>query len=140
MFLAHMFTAERPFIEPGLFKDRNFAVGLCFIFIVGIILLATLALLPPVLQNLMDFPVLTTGYVLAPRGVGTMIAMLLVGRLIGKVDTRWLILVGLALTAMSLWEMAGFTAEVDIWTIVRTGVTQGLRSAEPTSELQSLLH
>src|SRR3546814_11410141 len=74
----------------------------------------------------MDFPVLTTGYVLAPRGVGTMIAMLLVGRLIGKVDTRWLILVGLALTAMSLWEMAGFTAEVDIWTIVRTGVTQGL--------------
>src|SRR3546814_8662147 len=102
MFLAHMFTAERPFIAPGLFKDRNFAVGLFFIFIVGIILLATLALLPPFLQNLMDFPVLTTGYVLAPRGVGTMIAMLLVGRLIGKVDTRWLILVGLALTAMSL--------------------------------------
>lgn len=126
MFLAHMFTADRPFIEPGLFKDRNFAVGLFFIFIVGIILLATLALLPPFLQNLMDFPVLTTGYVLAPRGVGTMVAMLLVGRLIGKVDTRWLILVGLVLTATSLWEMAGFTMDVDIWTIVRTGVTQGL--------------
>src|SRR3546814_9102088 len=106
-----MFTAREPFLEPGLFRDRNLAVGLFLIFMVGVVLLATLALLPPFLQNLMDFPVLTTGYVLAPRGVGTMIAMLLVGRLIGKVDTRWLILVGLALTAMSLWEMAGFTAE-----------------------------
>jgi len=126
LFLVQMFTAERPFIEPGLFKDRNFAVGLFLIFVVGIILLATLALLPPFLQNLMGFPVLTTGYVLAPRGVGTMIAMLLVGRLIGRVDTRLLILTGLLLTALSLWEMAAFTTQVPIWTIVHTGVTQGL--------------
>src|SRR3546814_20884515 len=74
----------------------------------------------------MGFPVLTTGYVLAPRGVGTMIAMVLVGRLIGKLDTRALILLGIGLTALSLWEMSGFTTEVPISTIVWTGITQGL--------------
>ena len=94
LFLVHMFTAEQPFIEPGLFSDRNFAAGLALIFVVGIILLATLALLPPFLQNLMGYPVITTGFVLAPRGIGTMVAMMLVGRLIGKVNTRWLILLG----------------------------------------------
>ena len=126
MFLVHMFTAREPFLEPALFRDRNLAVGLFLIFMVGVILLATLALLPPFLQNLMGFPVLTTGYVLAPRGVGTMIAMIIVGRLIGKLDTRLLILLGIGLTALSLWEMSGFTTEVPISTIVWTGVTQGL--------------
>ena len=57
------------------------STGLLFIFIVGIILLATMALLPPMLQNLLGYPTVTTGLVLAPRGVGTMISMILVGRL-----------------------------------------------------------
>jgi DHA2 family multidrug resistance protein len=126
MFLVHMFTAERPFLEPGLFRDRNFAVGLFLIFMVGVILLATLALLPPFLQNLMGYPVLTTGFVLAPRGLGTMIAMLLVGRLIGRLDTRLLILFGLFLTALSLWEMAEFTTTMPIMRIVWSGIIQGL--------------
>ncbi len=126
MFIVHMLTDRRPFLEPGLFKDRNFSIGLVFIFVVGIILLATLALLPPFLQNLMGYPVVTTGFVLAPRGVGTMIAMLMVGRLAGKVDPRAMIFTGLSLTALSLWEMSHFTLQVDTWSIVRTGVTQGL--------------
>ena len=126
MFIVHMFTVKQPFIEPGLFRNRNFAAGLFMIFVVGIILLATLALLPPFLQGLMGFPVLTTGYVLAPRGIGTMVAMILVGRLIGRLDARLLIFTGICLTALSLWEMSGFTPDVSIATVVRTGVTQGL--------------
>jgi MFS transporter, DHA2 family, multidrug resistance protein len=126
MFLVHMATAERPFLDPELFRDRNLCTGLFFIFVVGIVLLATLALLPPFLQDLMGYPVLTTGLVLAPRGVGTMIAMLVVGRLIGRLDARAFIVLGLLLTAQSLWVMAGFTTEVDVWTIVGTGITQGL--------------
>lgn len=125
MFIVHMATAEQPFLAPGLFKDRNFAVGLVLMFVVGIVLFATLALLPPFLQHVMHFSVLTTGYVMAPRGVGTMVAMVLVGRLVGKVDARWLILIGLGLTSLSLWQMTGFTMYVDTWTIVHTGVTQG---------------
>ncbi len=126
LFLAHTFTTERPFVNPRLFRDRNFTAGLVFIFLVGIILLATLALLTPYLQNLMGYPVLTAGVVLAPRGMGTMLMMFVVGRLIGKVDSRLLIGAGLLVTALSLHEMSGFTPDVAAATVVRTGFTQGL--------------
>ena len=126
LFIAHIFTHSHPFIEPGLFTDRNFSVGLLFIFVVGIILLATMALLPPFMQNLMGYPVLDVGYLLAPRGVGTMIAMVTVGKLSGKVDPRYKIFVGLVLTSYSLWEMTRFTTDVTGWDIVRTGIVQGL--------------
>ena len=70
LFVVHIFTHDHPFIEPGLFKDRNFSVGLIFIFTIGIILLATMALLPPFMQSLMGFPIIDVGLLLAPRGVG----------------------------------------------------------------------
>jgi DHA2 family multidrug resistance protein len=126
LFLTHMFTAQKPFIEPGLFADRNFTAGLLLMFMVGVLLLATMALLPPFLQSLLGFPVLTAGYVIAPRGLGTMAAMLVVGRLVGRVDTRVLVLSGLALMAWSLWDMAAFTTDVGIEAIVYTGVIQGV--------------
>ncbi|BCO29942.1 EmrB/QacA family drug resistance transporter [Thiohalobacter sp. COW1] len=126
LFIAHMFTHEHPFIEPGLFKDRNFSVGLLFIFIVGVILLATMALLPPFMQGLLGYPVIDVGYLLAPRGVGTMIAMIAVGKLSGKVDVRHMIFLGLVLTSLSLWEMTLFDMDISGWDIVRTGITQGL--------------
>jgi DHA2 family multidrug resistance protein len=126
LFLVHTFTTERPFIDPHLFRDRNFSTGLVFIFVVGIILLATLALITPFLQNLLEYPVLTAGLVMAPRGIGTMAGMLLVGRLINRIDARWLIAAGFALTAISLWEMSGFNTNVSSAAIVRTGIVQGM--------------
>ncbi|MCD6735559.1 MAG: DHA2 family efflux MFS transporter permease subunit, partial [Burkholderiaceae bacterium] len=72
LFVVHIFTHAHPFIEPALFRDRNFSVGLLFIFVVGMILLTTMTLLPPFLQNLMGYPVVDVGLLLAPRGVGTM--------------------------------------------------------------------
>ena len=75
MFVVHIFTTERAFIEPAIFKDRNFSVGLVFIFIIGVILLATMALLPPFMQSLMGYPVIDVGLLLAPRGIGTMDAV-----------------------------------------------------------------
>ncbi len=126
LFVAHMFTHDQPFIEPGLFRDRNFSVGLLFIFVVGVILLATMALLPPLLQNLMNYPVIDVGYLLAPRGIGTMIAMMLVGRLSGRMDGRHQILLGLTLVSLSLWQMTQFTTDITGWDVVRTGLIQGL--------------
>ncbi len=126
LFVVHMFSARQPFIEPRLFRDRNLTAGLTLIFLVGVILLATMALLPPFLQNLQGYPVVTTGLVMAPRGAGTMAAMLVVGRLITRMDPRKLILLGLGLTALSLWEMSGFNLQIGPWDVVRTGIVQGL--------------
>ena len=126
LFMVHMFTAEKPFIEPGLFTDRNFVAGVMLMFTVGVLLLATMALLPPFLQSLLGFPVITAGYVLAPRGVGTMVAMMVVGRVVGKVDTRLLVLTGLILMAWSLHEMTQFNADVGIGLIISTGIVQGV--------------
>ncbi|HEY3519332.1 MAG TPA: DHA2 family efflux MFS transporter permease subunit [Gammaproteobacteria bacterium] len=126
MFLAHMFTADKPFLEPGLFADRNFVAGILLMFTVGVMLMSTMALLPPFLQSLLGFPVLTAGFVLAPRGAGTMVAMMVVGRLIGKVDTRLLVLTGLAMMAWSLHAMTQWNADVSVSEIIYTGIVQGV--------------
>lgn len=125
LFLVHAATARNPFIELRLFRDRNLALGLIIMFIVGMILYATMALLPPFLETLMGFPVMTTGLVLAPRGMGTMVAMLIAGRIANRIDNRLLIAFGLILASFSLWEMAQFNLDVSEWTIIRTGITQG---------------
>jgi DHA2 family multidrug resistance protein len=126
LFLTHMFTADKPFIEPGLFRDRNFVAGILLMFTVGVLLLATMALLPPFLQSLLGFPVITAGYVLAPRGAGTMVAMMIVGRLVGKVDTRILVLTGLGLMGWSLHAMTQWNADVGVADIIYTGIVQGV--------------
>ena len=106
--------------------DRNFATGLVFIFVIGIILLASLALLPPMLSTIFGYPTITTGIVMAPRGVGTMISMLIVGRMVRLVDARLLVVTGLLLTAQSLYTMSGFTPQMDDYLIITSGVIQGL--------------
>jgi DHA2 family multidrug resistance protein len=126
LFLAHTFTAEKPFVNPTLFRDRNFAAGMVFIFIVGVTYLASLALLTPYLQSLMNYPIVTAGLVLGPRGIGTMAAMMIVGQLVGKTDTRLLLAIGLGFTAWSLYEMTGWTPDVSQMTIIGNGLVQGV--------------
>lgn len=126
LFVVHIFTHRHPFIEPGLFSDRNFSIGLVMIFVIGVILLATMALLPPFMQNLMGYPVVDVGIILAPRGLGTMAAMITVGRLSGKVDVRYMLFLGLMLTSYSLWEMTQYTADTSATLLVTTGMLQGL--------------
>jgi DHA2 family multidrug resistance protein len=126
VFAVHLLTSENPFIDPKIFMDRNFATGLVFIFVIGIILLASLALLPPMLSTIFGYPTVTTGIVMAPRGVGTMISMIVVGRVVRLVDARLLVVAGLLLTAQSLYTMSGFTPQMDNYLIITSGVIQGL--------------
>jgi DHA2 family multidrug resistance protein len=125
LFLAHTFTADEPFVKPALFRDRNFAAGMVFIFIVGLTYLASLAILTPFLQGLLNYPIVTAGLVLGPRGIGTMGAMMIVGRLIGRVDTRLLLAIGLGLVAWTFYEMTGWSPDVSQMTIIRNGLIQG---------------
>jgi DHA2 family multidrug resistance protein len=126
LFLVHTFTAREPFVRLALFRDPNFTAGVLFIAIVGLTYYASLALQPPYLQNLMNYPIISAGLVLGPRGVGTMGSMLIVGRLIGRVDTRLLLALGLGLTAWSFYVMTGWTPDVSQRTIVVVGIIQGV--------------
>ncbi|RWR27498.1 DHA2 family efflux MFS transporter permease subunit [Sinirhodobacter populi] len=125
VFVIWIMGVEHPFLDPRMFRDRNFVLGLIFIFIVGIILLASLALLPPMLSGIFGYPVITTGLVMAPRGVGTMITMILAGRLVRVVDPRLMVVAGLLLTAWSLQIMTGFGPEMDSHLIIVSGLVQG---------------
>jgi len=126
VFTIHLMSAKDTFIDPRIFTDRNFVTGLVFIFVVGVILLASLALLPPMLSRLFNHSTTLTGIVMAPRGVGTMISMVLVGRLVQKMDPRALVVTGLLLTAWSLHMMMNFTLQMDDHLIIVSGVVQGL--------------
>ncbi|HXS20554.1 MAG TPA: DHA2 family efflux MFS transporter permease subunit [Steroidobacteraceae bacterium] len=126
VFLVHTFTARDPFLRPALFRDRNFTAGVIFVAIVGLTFYASLALQPPYLQDLMNYPVITAGFVMGPRGLGTMGAMMIVGKLMGRTDTRLLLGFGLGLSAWSFYLMTGWTPDVSSWTIIWVGVVQGV--------------
>jgi MFS transporter, DHA2 family, multidrug resistance protein len=126
LFLVHTFTAQDPFVRPSLFRDRNFTAGVLFVAIVGLTYYASLALQPPYLEDLMNYPIVTAGIVMGPRGIGTMAAMLLVGRLIGWIDTRFLLAGGLAFTAWAFYDMTGWTPDVSQTTIIAVGIIQGI--------------
>ncbi|HET8611845.1 MAG TPA: MFS transporter, partial [Sphingomonas sp.] len=112
--------------ELALFSDRNFLFGCVFGFFLGIVIYAVLALLPPMLETLMGYPVTLTGLVTAPRGVGTMVSMILVGQLIRRVDARLLIFIGFVLCGYSMYRMAGFSLGMDESLVISSGFIQGL--------------
>ena len=126
LFTVHTATTEeRSFLNRSLLTSSNFIAGTILMFCVGAIMSGTLALLPTMLQNLMNYPALTTGLVTAPRGVGTMISMFLVGRLIGRVDNRLIILFGFSLTAASMWQMSQFSLYMGEAPVIISGLVQG---------------
>jgi len=126
VFAIHMVTGRNPLFDRRLFANRNLMVGAIVMFFVGIYAMAPLALVPQMLQQLFGYPVIDTGLVTAPRGIGMLITMWLAGLLMTKVDGRYLIMLGLALYAFSLWQMAHWSLAVDSRHIVLTGVMQGL--------------
>jgi len=138
MFVVHMVTAKHPLFDRSMFKDRNFATGMLFMAVTGVLLLAGLALLPPLLQNMYGYSVLQSGFLTAPRGVGTLISMLLAGRLTGKMDARILVGIGVTLMGVSLWMMTGFAIDQPSRPVILSGVVQGLGLGLIFVPLQSL--
>ncbi len=125
---VHFATSRKPTLfSAELFADRSFVVALGFMLALGMVMFATMALLPPMLQHLFGYSVIDTGWVLMPRGVGTLISMQISGVLIRRgFDTRGLVLLGFGLAAVSFWEMSGWSLAVDQTQIVISGFVQGL--------------
>jgi DHA2 family multidrug resistance protein len=125
-FFAHSLTTPQPFVRFPVFYDRSFVSGCLFMIVIGFGLFGTMALVTPFMQNVMGYPILTAGELLASRGVGTLVAMISVGRLMKIVQPRYLVLTGLLATAYALHEMTGFTDQTAPHTIVVYSVLQGL--------------
>lgn len=126
LFIVHMFTAKKPFIPVIIFKDRNFISGLILMFVMGLVLLASSALLSPYLQNLAGRSVTQTGFLMVPRGFGVMFAMMFAGRLTMKMDPRLLMTAGAALLCWSMWEMTGWTPGIGVGAISWVTFVQGM--------------
>lgn len=126
MAVIHFATARHPLFDRALFRDRNLVVGGILMLVIGFTIMTPMALLPPMLQTLFGYPVIDTGVALAPRGVGTFLTMAVAGMLIGKVDPRLLVIVGIALSSASMVMMAGWNLEISETRVMATGFLQGL--------------
>ena len=125
LFIVHMATGTKPFIPPAMFKDRNFTAGALMMFAAGTILVSSSSLMAPWLQNLANYPVATAGLIMAPRGLGTMAAMMIGARLTAKIDPRKIMACGISMLVLSIWEMTGWTPDVSQTHIVLTIMFQG---------------
>jgi MFS transporter, DHA2 family, multidrug resistance protein len=125
LFIVHMLTGKKPFIPPAIFRDRNFSAGLAMMAATGTILVSSSSLMAPWLEGLANYPVETAGLIMAPRGIGTMMAMLIGGRLASRMDPRKLMAFGILLLTWSLWDMTAWTPDVSDWRIAFTIVAQG---------------
>ncbi|HTJ62922.1 MAG TPA: DHA2 family efflux MFS transporter permease subunit [Alphaproteobacteria bacterium] len=125
MFIAHSATTRRPFFDVRLFKDRTFLLSNVIMTLIMLVYYGSMALTPQMLQGELNYPVLTAGLVMAPRGIGTIMAILVVGRVSKWIDTRVLIGFGLALSALSLYLMSGWSLAVGPKEIILLGLLQG---------------
>jgi DHA2 family multidrug resistance protein len=125
-FFAHSLTTNEPFVRFELFYDRNFAASCLFMAAIGVVLYGVMALITPFMQSLLGYPIMTAGYLLGARGVGTLFSMMLVGRLLRFVEARTLVGAGFLISATTLYAMIGFTTDTSAETIVVLGVIQGV--------------
>jgi len=112
-------TREDPIVDFRMLKDRNFAVATFTMFMLGFVLYGTTVLLPLMLQTLMGYTATLSGLVLSPGSIFTILALPIVGRLMQKVEARWLVAFGLGVTGFALLRMSHFDLQLDFWTAVR---------------------
>jgi MFS transporter, DHA2 family, multidrug resistance protein len=124
-FFAHSFTTNNPFVRFEIFRDRNFTTGVVFMAFIGVALFGTMALVSPFMQNVIGYPITTAGWLLGTRGIGTLVSMAVVGRLLQIVEARWLLLAGLIMMAGTLYEMELYTDQTPGLTIILMNVIQG---------------
>ncbi|MBX9591569.1 MAG: DHA2 family efflux MFS transporter permease subunit [Hyphomonadaceae bacterium] len=125
VFIAHSLTTPKPFISIEIFRDRNFVVGLMFMFICGVLLVASMALMAPLLQGVMGYPIIDAGLLLGTRGIGMAFAMLTAGRLMARIDPRLVLAAGLACCTVSLYYSMDFGPNTAVHTIVWISLLQG---------------
>jgi MFS transporter, DHA2 family, multidrug resistance protein len=125
LFLVHAASARQPLIRPALFRDVNFTSGVLLMFMVGIFMVSSLALMTPWLQILSQYPVEAAGLIMAPRGFGSLVTTLATGRLVSRIDARLLVAIGLVMLCYSYFLMSRWTPDVSEHEIIVAIIIQG---------------
>jgi len=125
-FILNTLYSQNPFLDYRVLMDRNFCAGMILKVLLSIILVSIIALLPPFLIDLWNYPIITAGLVMAPRGVGVVLSVILVGYLMKYWDSRPLMAFGMVLAAYSTWLMAGYTTSITSWDLVVVNFIQGV--------------
>jgi len=128
LFVVNTLTAERPFIDRALFRNRNYVISLFFLLIFGAIIILPNILLPLLLQQLAGYPATQAGFMLIPRGLGVIAGLLLIGQIEHRVDARVVIFLCLIATVYTAWEMAHWNVGVRPWEVIWPNLIQGIAS------------
>jgi len=116
--------------DVRIFRDRNFSMSCFLMAALGLGMFGGLVVQPILLEGLLGYPIVTTGLVMAPRGIASAVSMLVVGRLVSQVDSRLLVGTGLLLSALGSYAMTSYSLDVDkfhlIWPVILQGAGLGL--------------
>ncbi|MBI4167060.1 MAG: DHA2 family efflux MFS transporter permease subunit [Acidobacteria bacterium] len=112
-------SKKDPIVDFRMLTERNFAIATFTMFMLGFVLYGSTVLLPIFLQTLMGYTALLSGLVLSPGGFATLLILPFVGRLSQKIEARWLVTMGLAITGAALLSMSNFNLDIDFWTALR---------------------
>lgn len=125
MFAVHSMTTHKPLFDPAMVGNRNFLTALMFGALIGLMMFGIFALLPPMMQSIYGYTVYDTGVLLAPRGIGILVGMVVAGKLINILDIRWIIFTGFSIVATSMWMMTGWSIEMGASNFIIVGLLQG---------------
>ena len=126
VFLVNSLTSRIPFVDPAIFHDKNYVSGMILRVLFGVLLFGSLVLIPPFLQNQGGYPLIDSGILMAPRGAGAMVSALVIGRLLKFIDPRKVIVVGMLLTFLTMWQLSNFTEDIDMTNAIVINFMQGI--------------
>jgi len=126
-FIVYSFKfPKRALFDIRIFRDRNFGMACLVMSALGLGMYGGMVIQPILLEGLLDYPIVTTGLVMAPRGIATAISMLIVGRLVGRTDPRILVAAGMLLSAGGSYAMTRYSLDIDKFWIIWPAMVQGL--------------
>jgi DHA2 family multidrug resistance protein len=143
VFVIWELSVREPVVKLQILRDRSFATGTALVTVVGAVLYGSTALLPLFLQTMLGYSALDSGLAMSPRGLGALAAMLVVGRVIGVIDTRLLLVSGFGALAYSVAALGGLNLDITsasvVWPNIITGLSLGFIFVPLTTATMSSL-
>ncbi len=125
-FIIRELRARDPVVNLRVFKDRNYSIGVFMMALMGVGLYGSVVLIPLILQTLLGYPPLRAGIAMAPRGIGSFIAMPIVGMIMMKVDSRKLLVAGVVICGATLVMLSRLNLSAGYWEFFWPQMLMGL--------------